>query len=166
MLYLVMDNRVYGMTKGQPSPTSEPDWDSDLIPGGTKLRPFNHVATAIVAGATFVARGFSADPQGLADLITAGIRWRGFAFIEVLSPCITFRAEEFEWKTRVRQTGVLVPSDRGGAISTSLEDDGFDLGILFRDNEPAADVSATPKTTPDALEQLFLMPRIAAERRA
>ena len=166
MLYLVMDNRVYGMTKGQPSPTSEPDWDSDLIPGGTKLRPFNPVATAIVAGATFVARGFSGDPQGLADLIVAGIRWPGFAFIEVLSPCVTFRAEECEWKAKVRQQGVLAPSDRAAAIGTSLEDDGFDLGILFRDNEPVADVSATPKTTPDALEQLFLMPCITAERRA
>src|SRR6185437_359010 len=65
MLYVVMDNRVYGMTKGQPSPTTEPDWNSELIPGGSKLRPFDPVAMAITAGATFVARGFTGDPQGL-----------------------------------------------------------------------------------------------------
>src|SRR5664280_878378 len=74
MLYVVMDNRVYGMTKGQPSPTTEPDWDCDIAPGGIGLRPFNPLAVAIAAGANYVARGFSGDPNGLADLIVEGIR--------------------------------------------------------------------------------------------
>jgi len=70
MLYVVMDNRVYGMTKGQPSPTTEADWDSDIAPGGIGLRPFNPLAIAIASGANYVARGFSGDPDGLADLIS------------------------------------------------------------------------------------------------
>jgi 2-oxoglutarate ferredoxin oxidoreductase subunit beta len=163
MLYLVMDNRVYGMTKGQPSPTSEPDWDSDLIPGGTKLRPFNPVATAIVAGATFVARGFSGDPQGLADLIVAAIRWPGFAFIEVLSPCVTFRAEEFDWKAKVRRVDTSVLNSRASAITESLTEDGFNLGVLFCSKDDAVEAcpAPMPTTTPDVLEALFLSPRAA-----
>ena len=94
MLYLVMDNRVYGMTKGQPSPTTEPDWDSEIAPGGVGMRPFNPLAIAIAAGANFVARGFAGEPDDLADLIVEGIRWPGFALIEVLSPCVTFRPEQ------------------------------------------------------------------------
>ena len=57
MLYLVMDNRVYGMTKGQPSPTTEPDWDSEIAPGGLGVRSLDPLALAIAAKATFVATG-------------------------------------------------------------------------------------------------------------
>jgi 2-oxoglutarate ferredoxin oxidoreductase subunit beta len=103
MLYIVMDNRVYGMTKGQPSPTTEADWDSDIAPGGLGLRPFNPLAMAITAGANFVARGFAGDPKGLAELIVAGLRYPGFSFLEVLSPCLTFRPEEAAWKGKVRK---------------------------------------------------------------
>jgi 2-oxoglutarate/2-oxoacid ferredoxin oxidoreductase subunit beta len=151
MLYLVMDNRVYGMTKGQPSPTTEPDWDSELIPGGSKLAPFNPVAMAIAAGASFVARGFSGDPQGLADLIVEGIRWRGFAFLEVLSPCITFRPEEFDWKAKVRCDAVSIEGDRGAAITSALLDDGFSLGVLFRGSPTP---SLSPTTTVTSLEMI------------
>jgi 2-oxoglutarate ferredoxin oxidoreductase subunit beta len=65
--------------------------------GGIGLRPFNPLSLAIAAGANFAARGFSSDPQRLAEVIVEGIRWPGFAFIEVLSPCITFRPEQFDW---------------------------------------------------------------------
>lgn len=143
MLYIVMDNRVYGMTKGQPSPTTEPDWDSDLIPGGSKLPPFNPIAMAIAAGATFVARGFAGDPEGLADLIQQGVRWRGFAFLEVLSPCVTFRPEERDWKAKVRHDAVTSESDRGAAVGRALVEDGFSLGVLFRGHE----TSMQPNTT-------------------
>lgn len=156
MLYVVMDNRVYGMTKGQPSPTSEPDWDSELIPGGSRVAPFNPVAMAIVAGATFVGRGFSGDPQGLADLIQAGIRWNGFAFIEVLSPCVTFRPEEFEWKNRVRHDGSAIEKDRAAATKIALTDDGFSLGVLFRGSETVTDVPAVMSDLP-GIESEFLV---------
>ena len=138
MLYLVMDNRVYGMTKGQPSPTTEPDWDSELVPGGTQTRPFNPIAMAIAAGASFVARGFSGDPHGLANLIVEAIKWPGFAFLEVLSPCVTFRPEEFDWKGMVRHDAVAVANDRGKAVGQAFSEDGFSLGILFKAVEPCA----------------------------
>jgi 2-oxoglutarate ferredoxin oxidoreductase subunit beta len=101
MLYLVMDNRVYGMTKGQPSPTTEADWDSDIAPGGLGVRPLDPMALAIAAGATFVARGFAGRSHELSSMILEGLRWPGFAYIEVLSPCMAFRSEEFGWKEQV-----------------------------------------------------------------
>jgi 2-oxoglutarate ferredoxin oxidoreductase subunit beta len=147
MLYIVMDNRVYGMTKGQPSPTSEPDWDSEIAPGGVGLRPFNPLAMAITAGANFVARGFAGDPQGLADLIVAGMRWPGFAFIEVLSPCITFRPEEFDWKEKVKPGTWTNSHDATAAIAVVLADDGFSLGIAYKGNRIAPSAADPAQAT-------------------
>ena len=101
LTYIVMDNHVYGMTKGQASPTTEPDWDNKLSPGGTGIRAFHPLVIALAAGANFVARGFSGDPNGTADIIAQGIRHPGFSFIEILSPCVTFRPEQREWKEQV-----------------------------------------------------------------
>lgn len=155
MLYIVMDNRVYGMTKGQPSPTTEPDWDSEIAPGGIGLRPFNPLSIAIAAGANFVARGFSSDPQGLAKLIVEGIRWPGFAFIEVLSPCITFRPEEFDWKGKVRSGVVTIENDRAAAIANLLADDGFSLGVIFKGERAAVAIPAEATTTIAEIEKQF-----------
>jgi 2-oxoglutarate ferredoxin oxidoreductase subunit beta len=152
-----MDNRVYGMTKGQPSPTTEPDWDSDLIPGGSSLPPFNPIAMAITAGASFVARGFAGDAEGLADLIVQGIRWRGFAFLEVLSPCITFRPEQFDWKDKVQTDAISIEGERGRAITAALREDGFSLGVLFR-GPPASPLTPPgPVTSLEMIEHSFEM---------
>jgi 2-oxoglutarate ferredoxin oxidoreductase subunit beta len=86
MTYIVMDNRVYGMTKGRPSPTTEPDWDSKLSPDGTGLREFLPMPVALASGANFIARGFTGDPNGLADIIVQAVRHPGFSFVEVRSP--------------------------------------------------------------------------------
>jgi 2-oxoglutarate ferredoxin oxidoreductase subunit beta len=155
MLYLVMDNRVYVMTKGQPSPTTEADWDSDIAPGGLGLRPLDPLAVAIAAGATFIARGFSGRPHELADLIVEGIRWPGFAFIEVLSPCIAFRSEHFGWKERVRPTLQTIENDRAAAHAAVLGDDGFSLGVLFRDYRAKAPVSSGASATLADIEREF-----------
>ena len=102
MTYIVMDNHVYGMTKGQASPTTEPDWDNKLSPGGTGIRAFHPLVIALASGANFVARGFSGDPNGTAAIIAQAIRHPGFSFVEILSPCVTFRPEQKEWKEIVR----------------------------------------------------------------
>jgi len=162
MLYVVMDNRVYGMTKGQPSPTTEPDWDSDIAPGGLGLRPFNPLAIAIASGANFVARGFSGDPNGLADLIVEGIRWPGFAFIEVLSPCVTFRPEQKEWKHKVRPSTQSIEHDRAAATALAMGDDGFGLGVLFRGERASSPANATVTRTVADIEQEFLLGAKAA----
>jgi 2-oxoglutarate ferredoxin oxidoreductase subunit beta len=131
MTYIVMDNRVYGMTKGQPSPTTEPDWDSKLSPDGTGLREFQPMVVALASGANFIARAFTGDPNGLADVITQAVRHPGFSFIEVLSPCVTFRPEQKEWKKIVRADALRPTADVSRAARRMLRDAGFDLGVLF-----------------------------------
>jgi 2-oxoglutarate ferredoxin oxidoreductase subunit beta len=132
MTYIVMDNRVYGMTKGQASPTTEPDWDSKLSPDGTGLREFHPLVIALASGANFIARAFTGDPNGLADVIVQAVRHPGFSFIEVLSPCITFRPEQLEWKKMVRGGALKPTSDLARAARRMLRDDGFDLGVLYQ----------------------------------
>jgi len=132
LTYLVMDNRVYGMTKGQPSPTTEPDWDSALSPGGTGLRPFHPLVIALASGANFVARGFSGDPNGTAHMLVEAMRHPGFSFVEVLSPCVTFRPDEREWRNVVHPAPVEPTDDPARAARRIMTDDGFNVGILYR----------------------------------
>jgi len=134
MTYIVMDNRVYGMTKGQPSPTTEPDWDSALSPGGTGLRPFNPLVIALASGANFIARGFSGDPNGTAKLIVEAIKNPGFSFVEVLSPCVTFRPDQRDWKKVARPAPVDPTEEIGRAARRLMTDDGFNLGVLYVGN--------------------------------
>jgi 2-oxoglutarate ferredoxin oxidoreductase subunit beta len=131
MTYLVMDNHVYGMTKGQPSPTTEPDWDSKLSPGGTGLRIFHPLVIALASGANFVARAFSGDPNGTAQIIADAIRTPGFSFVEILSPCPTLRPEQRDWKNKVRPAPVATTDDAARAARLIMTDDGFNIGVLY-----------------------------------
>ena len=131
MTYIVMDNHVYGMTKGQASPTTEPDWDNKLSPGGTGVRSFHPLVIALASGANFVARAFAGDPNGTAEIIAQGIRHRGFSFIEVLSPCVTFRPDQREWKQLVHPAPVAATDDAARAARRIMTDDGFNNGVLY-----------------------------------
>ncbi|MDP6884128.1 MAG: 2-oxoacid:ferredoxin oxidoreductase subunit beta [Rhodospirillales bacterium] len=137
MTYIVMDNQVYGMTKGQPSPTTEPDWSSKLTPGGTGVRSFTPLGIALAAGATFLARAFGGDSNATAKLLCEAIEHPGFAFVEVLSPCIIYRPEQREWKNMVHATDEDPAADRALAGQQLLSDDGFTTGLLFRTEYPA-----------------------------
>lgn len=137
LTYVVMDNHVYGMTKGQPSPTTEPDWDSKLAPGGTGLRSFHPLVIALASGANFVARAFSGDPNGTADILAQAIHHPGFSFVEILSPCVTFRPEQRGWKERVHAAPVEATDDAARAARRIMTDDGFNLGVLYAGDRPA-----------------------------
>lgn len=130
--YLVMDNQVYGMTKGQPSPTTDPDWDSALSPGGTGLRPFHPLVIALASGANFVARTFSGDIKGTMQTLVEAIRHPGFSFVEILSPCVTFRPDQREWKSAVHAAPVEPTDDPARAARRIMTDDGFNTGVLYR----------------------------------
>ena len=136
LTYIVMDNHVYGMTKGQASPTTEPDWDNKLSPGGTGVRAFHPLVIALAAGANFVARAFSGDPNGTAEIIAQGMRHPGFSFIEILSPCVTFRPEQREWKSLVHAAPVQTTDDAARAARRIMTDDGFNIGVLFEGDRP------------------------------
>ncbi len=132
MTYIVMDNRVYGMTKGQPSPTTEPDWDSALSPGGTGLSPFHPLVIALASGANFVARTFSGDIRNATRIIVEAVRHPGFSFVEILSPCVTFRPDEREWKNMVHPAAVEPTDDPARAARRIMTDDGFNVGVLYK----------------------------------
>jgi 2-oxoglutarate ferredoxin oxidoreductase subunit beta len=134
--YIVMDNQVYGMTKGQASPTTDPDWDSVLTPGGTGIRPFQPLVIALASGANFVARAYSGDPEGTTGFIVEAIQHPGFSFIQILSPCATFRPEQREWRNRVRPAPVSTTNDPSVAAKRIMTDDGFNIGILYRGDRP------------------------------
>ena len=136
LTYVVMDNHIYGMTKGQPSPTTEPDFDTALVPGGTGLRPFHPLVIALASGANFVARAFSGNPAETAGIIVEAVRHPGFSFVEVLSPCVTYRPDQRAWKDRVHRAPVDATDDAARAARRVMTDDGFNLGVLYRGNRP------------------------------
>ncbi|MDA4129967.1 MAG: 2-oxoacid:ferredoxin oxidoreductase subunit beta [Thaumarchaeota archaeon] len=92
--YIVMDNEVYGLTTGQASPTSQTGFATKSSPMGTIEQPINPIALALVSGATYVSRGFSGDPKHLTELIQNGIKHKGFALVDVFSPCVTWNKIE------------------------------------------------------------------------
>ena len=137
MTYIVMDNEVYGMTKGQASPTTSPEWDrSKLTPQGTGVPRFRPAGIALAAGASFIARGFSGDPSGLTRLLVEAIQHRGFSFVHVLSPCPTFRPEHKEWKQSVHPCRLATTSNPAKAAHLIQEDDGKATGLLYVEDLP------------------------------
>ena len=137
MTYIIMDNEVYGMTKGQASPTTAPDWaDSKLTPQGTGIRPFQPAGLALTAGASFIARGFTGDPNGLARILVEAIEHKGFSFVQALSPCPTFRPEQMQWKHQVRGFEQETTSDPIEAVQRIQADDGMSTGIIYRRQYP------------------------------
>ncbi len=105
LLYIVMDNQIYGLTTGQTSPTSRLGMKTKSMPFGSVEGPINPISLALSAGATFVARGFSAEQKHLTELIKQGIQHKGFSFIDVFSPCVTYNHDNtFQWfRPRVKK---------------------------------------------------------------
>jgi 2-oxoglutarate ferredoxin oxidoreductase subunit beta len=131
MTYVVMDNEVYGMTKGQPSPTTEPDWDSKIAPGGTGIRPFLPLAVALASGANFIARGYAGNPNEVARMLVEAIRHPGFSFVQVLSQCPTYRPEEKAWKQKVHGSDLEPTDDLAEAARRLASDDNLTTGLLY-----------------------------------
>lgn len=105
LLYLAMDNQIYGLTTGQVSPTSSIGMKTKSTPFGSVEGPINPIALALAAGATFVARGFSGEQKHLTELIKLGLKHKGFSFIDIFSPCVTYNHDNtYPWfKQRVKK---------------------------------------------------------------
>jgi 2-oxoglutarate ferredoxin oxidoreductase subunit beta len=105
LVYLAMDNQIYGLTTGQVSPTSRLGMKTKSTPFGSVEGPINPISLALAAGATFIARGFSGEQKHLTDLIKQAIQHRGFSFIDVFSPCVTYNHDNtYPWfKQRVKK---------------------------------------------------------------
>jgi 2-oxoglutarate ferredoxin oxidoreductase subunit beta len=158
LTYIVMDNEVYGMTKGQASPTTQPDWAaSKLTPHGTGIPRFLPAAIALAAGASFIARGFSGDPNDLTRLLVDAITHPGFAFVQVLSPCQTFRPEQKDWKHRVHPCRLGPTDDPAHAAELIQRDDGMALGLLYAQQLPTWQPKPGAPTTLTEIEADFLL---------
>lgn len=139
--YLVHNNQVYALTKGQACPTTDLGYTTRMNPQGAwvSLRP---LALAVACDCSFVARGFAGDVDHLAKLIEMGIKHRGFALIEVLQPCITWNNKNtFQWyKQRVYKLEGEVgydPGDRTAAFNKALEwGDRIPIGVIYQKERP------------------------------
>ncbi|MFO7754019.1 MAG: thiamine pyrophosphate-dependent enzyme [Desulfobacteraceae bacterium] len=136
---LVHNNQVYGLTKGQASPTSALGMKTKMQRQGTFSVPFNPMAVAMVSGAGFVARGFAGDKEQLAGLISGAMQYRGFAMIDILQPCVSFNTvNTMKWyKERVAPVDETNhdDSDLAKALALVLQDpeETIPTGLLYRD---------------------------------
>ncbi len=135
---LAHNNGLYGLTKGQPSPTATSVLNARTQPYGIFNEPFHPLAVAVALGAGFAARGFSGEIDHLARLIREAIDYPGFALIDILSPCVSFnKYNTFAWyKERVRPLPPdYDPTDRAAALALADRWDELPIGVLYRGPE-------------------------------
>lgn len=136
----VHDNQVYGLTKGQASPTSLPGMKTPTQPFGVLIDELNPMAVAVTMGCGFVARGFSGDADQLTGLIKAAFEHRGFSLVDIFQPCVSFNhLNTYQWyrqRVYALEDG-YDPTDRAGAYERALEfGDRIPTGVLYRDERP------------------------------
>ncbi|MFC2047859.1 thiamine pyrophosphate-dependent enzyme [Chloroflexota bacterium] len=138
--YMAHNNQVYGLTKGQASPTSELGFVSRTTPFGA-VQPLNPLALALSSDITFLARGFSGDIEHLSGLLKAGIEHRGFSLIDILQPCVSFNHKNtFQWyheRVYKLEGEGYDPGDKVAAFTKALEwGDKIPIGIIYRKERP------------------------------
>ncbi len=138
---LVHNNQVYGLTKGQASPTSEEGFITKAQPLGVMSEPFNPMAVAVTMHAGFAARGFSGMIDHLAGLIQQGIAHRGTSLIDILQPCVSFnKVNTFAWykKRCYELPGEYDPTDWEAAVKKAMEwGERIPVGVIYRNQRPA-----------------------------
>ena len=132
---IVHDNRVYGLTKGQASPTSDKGFRTSVQIDGVKAEPFNPLAVAVALDASFVARTFAGDTLQTKEIIKQAIAHKGFSVVDILQPCVSFnKINTFQWfkqHTYYLDTS-YDSSNRIQAFQTTLETKKIPLGVLYR----------------------------------
>jgi 2-oxoglutarate ferredoxin oxidoreductase subunit beta len=131
---IVHNNMVYGLTKGQASPTSRIGFKTPVQVAGVFLEPFNPLAVAIALNASFVARAFAGDAEQTREIIKKAIRHKGYALVDIFQPCPSFnRLNTFQWFKE--RTYYLEDShdssDRNEAFKRAIEDEQLSLGIFY-----------------------------------
>lgn len=138
--FILFDNSIYGLTKGQSSPLTPFDQATNSHKNGNPDMPLNPVKIMLAYGTSFVARGFAGDSPGLTTLIEKAVQHKGFSFIHVISPCIEFDKTNYTWK-RLRNSvsymdGESDTEDLTNAMKIA-EEDPMRLGLLYQDkNRP------------------------------
>jgi 2-oxoglutarate ferredoxin oxidoreductase subunit beta len=139
--YLVHNNQVYGLTKGQTSPTSDRGFVTKSTPEGATT-PLNPMAVAIAAGGTFVARAFAGDIHHLTGIIKEAVRHHGFSMVDILQPCVSFNhLNTFEWyRRRVYRLDLEQRYDRGDKLAAFARaqewGERIPIGVLYQSVSP------------------------------
>ncbi|MEJ7540896.1 2-oxoacid:ferredoxin oxidoreductase subunit beta [Staphylococcus intermedius] len=136
--YIVMDNQIYGLTKGQTSPSSAPGFVTKTTPKGNIEQNVAPLELALSSGATFVAQGFSSDIKALTKMIEDAINHDGFSFVNVFSPCVTYnKINTYDWfkenLTAIDDIENYDVSNKQAALQTVLEHDSLVKGIVYQD---------------------------------
>ena len=138
--HFVHDNQIYGLTKGQASPTTDMGQVTDVQVAGTINEPLNPVLLAIALGAGFVARAFSGDMEHLTSIMIEAIKYRGYALVDILQPCVSFNKENtFQWynKRVYKLDESYDATDRLKAMEKAMEwGNRIPLGILYKNEKP------------------------------
>ncbi|CAH1197739.1 hypothetical protein PAECIP111893_00929 [Paenibacillus plantiphilus] len=138
--YIVMDNQIYGLTKGQTSPRSAEGFKTKSTPEGSIETTLSPLEIAMSAGATFVAQSFSTDLKQLTLLIEEGLKHKGFSLINVFSPCVTFnKVNTYDWFkeniVNLEQFPDYDPTNRIAAMNKIMETNGMLTGLIYQNKE-------------------------------
>ena len=130
---LIHDNQIYGLTKGQASPTSERGMETPVQYKGVILEPFNPLAVAISLGAPFVARAFAGDKEKTVEIIKKAIEFKGFAVVDIFQPCVSFnKVNTYKWyKENTYYLKDHDPTDREKGLKLAFKEDKYPLGIIY-----------------------------------
>lgn len=155
--YIVFDNQVYGLTKGQTSPMSSKGFVTKTTPDGNPLTPLDAPSMALAAGATFVAQAYAIDMKSMVDVITKAVDHKGFSYVNIFTPCVTFNQfNTVEWYNGhlkkladIREN--YDPHDKAVAFDLLSKTDSLVLGVIYEEEGavpfgeivPSADVRLT-----------------------
>lgn len=138
--HFVHDNQIYGLTKGQASPTTATGHITDVQPIGSINEPMNPLLLAITLGAGFVARAFSGDKEHLTAIMLEAIKHKGYALVDILQPCVSFnKVNTFQWYSKrvYKLDETYDNTNKLKAIEKAMEwGDKIPLGIIYKENKP------------------------------
>ncbi|HZW56297.1 MAG TPA: thiamine pyrophosphate-dependent enzyme [Nitrososphaerales archaeon] len=161
IVYIVMQNGTYGLTKGQPSPTAVPGYEGNVEP------PFDAILTALsIQNTSFIARGFSGNQSQLTDLIKKAIlhanERKGFGFLEVLSPCVTYNDTYKEWRERVFNVDAEKDYDQHNRLlaftraSQLMSEGKIPTGLLYVGSNNSLETNTLTSKEPMALQDISI----------
>jgi len=136
--HLVHNNMVYGLTKGQASPTSQIGFETPLQVDGVILKPVNPIALALSSGATFVARAFSSDMEKTKEIIKKAIAHNGYALVDIFQPCVSFnKINTHKWykENSYYLNKEYDNSSLKNAFEKALESDKYPLGVIYQKDD-------------------------------
>lgn len=136
---LVHDNKVYGLTKGQASPTSPQGYISPTTPKGVTSTPLNPIAMAVALDASFVAQCFAGDVEDTKEILKKAIAYKGFSLVNILQPCVTFnKINTYQWfKEHTYYLGDdYDPTNRIAALEKAFDTDKVPLGVIYIKHKP------------------------------